>query len=237
MVASGRLYLIPTPLAAGEPTETLPGATLAALRGLDHFVAERAKTARAVLKAAAHPLPLPQIHISELNEHTPPAELPGLLQPLIDGHNVGLMSEAGCPGVADPGAALVALAHDRGIPVLPLVGPSALLLALMASGMNGQQFCFAGYLPTKPPEREAAIRSLEKTARQRHVTQLFIETPYRNEAMLDSLLKVLQPDTRLAVAVDLTGESESVISRRVAAWRKAVVPGLKDRPAVFLIGV
>ncbi len=236
-MAAGRLYLIPTPLAAGDPAQVLPPATLAALRGLDHFVAERAKTARAVLKAAAHPLPLPQIQISELNEHTPPTELPGLLQPLLDGRNVGLMSEAGCPGVADPGAALVALAHDHSVPVLPLVGPSALLLALMASGMNGQQFCFAGYLPTKPPEREAAIRSLEKTARQRHVTQLFIETPYRNEAMLDSLLKVLQPDTRLAVAVDLTGESESVISRRVAAWRKAVVPGLKDRPAVFLIGV
>ncbi len=235
-MAAGRLYLIPTPLAAGDPAQVLPPATLAALRGLDHFVAERAKTARAILKAAAHPLPLPQIQISELNEHTPPTELPGLLQPLLDGRNVGLMSEAGCPGVADPGAALVALAHDHSVPVLPLVGPSALLLALMASGMNGQQFCFAGYLPTKPPERETALRSLEKTARQKHVTQIFIETPYRNEAMLAALLKVLQPDTRLAVAADLTGEGESVISLRVAAWRNIPLPELKDRPAVFLIG-
>ena len=235
-MVAGRLYLIPTPLAAGDPAQVLPPATLAALRGLDHFIAERAKTARAVLKAAAHPLPLPQIHISELNEHTPPAALPSMLEPLLAGHDVGLMSEAGCPGVADPGAALVALAHDHGVPVLPLVGPSSLLLALMAAGMNGQQFYFAGYLPTKPAERETVLRSLEKTARQKHVTQIFIETPYRNEAMLDSLLKVLQPDTRLAVAVDLTGEGESVMSRRVAAWRKMPVPELKDRPAVFLIG-
>ncbi len=235
-MAAGRLYLIPTPLAAGDPAQVLPPATLAALRGIDHFVAERAKTARAVLKAAAHPLPLAQIQISELNEHTPAAELPNLLAPLLAGRDVGLMSEAGCPGVADPGAALVALAHDQGVPVLPLVGPSSLLLALMASGMNGQQFCFTGYLPAKPDAREAAIRNLEKTVRQKHVTQLFIETPYRNAALLAALLKTLQPDTRLAVAVDLTGEGESVMSRHVAAWRKATAPTLKDRPAMFLIG-
>ena len=177
---TGSLYLIPVPLGPVSPETCLPPDTLAVARRLDHFVVERAKTARAHLKAMGHPQPIQALHLEELNEHTPATAIATLLAPLKAGHDVGLLSEAGCPAVADPGAALVLAAHRADIRVVPLIGPSSILLALMASGLGGQRFAFHGYLPAKEPERSQAIRELEKTARRDRATQLFIETPYRS---------------------------------------------------------
>jgi 16S rRNA (cytidine1402-2'-O)-methyltransferase len=229
------LYLIPVPLGPVSPAACLPPDTLAVARRLDHFVVERAKTARAHLKAMGHPLPLQQIEMRELNEHTPAAEVDALLAPLFAGHDVGLLSEAGCPAVADPGAVLVRAAHRAGLPVVPLVGPSSILLTLMASGLGGQRFAFHGYLPAREPERSQAIRTLEAAARKQHGTQLFIETPYRAAALVDALAQTLHPDTLVSVGVDLTLPTQTVRTQRAAAWRGQ--GGLvKDRLVVFAIG-
>ena len=169
-----------------------------------------------------------------LNEHTAAKDVEPLLAPLLAGQDVGLLSEAGCPAVADPGAQLVALAHQRQIPVRPLVGPSSLLLALMASGLNGQRFSFQGYLPAQPAERLQRLQQLEQHSRRQQETILFTETPYRNAAMLESLLQPLQQDTRLCVATDLTLPSEHILTRRVADWRSQPRPELNKRPSIFL---
>ena len=178
--------------------------------------------------------PLQQLELTELNEHTRKDELEPLLAPLLAGHDTGLISEAGCPAVADPGADLVALAQARGIRVTPLVGPSSLLLALMGSGLNGQCFAFHGYLPAKDSDRQKALRDLETESRKRRQTQIFIETPYRNQAMFDALLKSCQPNTRLTIATDLTGAGESIRTRTIAAWKKETPPDFERRPTVFL---
>jgi 16S rRNA (cytidine1402-2'-O)-methyltransferase len=231
-MSAGTLYLIPVPLGPVEPAFCLPPATLAVARRLDHFVVERAKTARAHLKAMAHPLPLQQLVMMELNEHTPARELEALLAPLLAGKDLGLLSEAGCPAVADPGANLVAAAHRRGLRVVPLIGPSAILLTLMASGLGGQHFAFHGYLPAKEPERAQAIRALETQSRKHHATQLFIETPYRAAALLDALATTLAPSTRVCAGVDLSLPGESVRTLSAAAWR-GKAEELKDRLVVF----
>jgi 16S rRNA (cytidine1402-2'-O)-methyltransferase len=202
--------------------------------GLDGFVAESAKSARHFLKVIGHPGPLSGVSIAELNEHTPASALPALLAPARAGRRIGLLSEAGCPGVADPGATLVALAHAQGVPVVPLVGPSSLLLALMASGLNGQHFCFRGYLPVERAAREAAIRALEAQSLRDGSAQLFIETPYRNSRLLQALVQVCRGDTRLCVATDLTLPTESIATRRIAQWRTAV-PDIDRRPTVFVL--
>lgn len=235
-MSRGTLFLLPVPLGPGDPGAVLPTPTLARVRSLDRFVAENAKTARAFLKAADHPLPLQQIAIAELNEHTPQSALPALLAPLLNGHDLGLVSEAGCPAVADPGSALVALAHRDGIRVVPMVGPSSLLLALMASGLNGQRFSFHGYLPAKEPARTTAIRTLEASSRKSGGVEILIETPYRNEAMFAALLAACQPTTRLCVAAGLTDANEWIATASVADWkRRGERPNLDKRPAVFLI--
>lgn len=234
-MSAGRLVLIPVPLGATAPAEVLPATVLAAVRPLKHFVVENAKSARAFLKAAGTDAPLQELHLAELNEHTRPEALEGLLAPLLTGDDVGLLSEAGCPAVADPGAELVALAQRKGIRVAPLVGPSSLLLALMASGLNGQRFAFHGYLAAKEPERLKELRDLEMESRKRRQTQIFIETPYRNRPMLETLLKACQPGTRVTVATDLTLPGESVVTRTVADWRKAPPPDIERRPTVFLL--
>lgn len=232
--APGTLYLIPTPLGDSPLESVLPEATRRIAANLSTFIVEHAKTARAFLKQLPTTLPLQQLTLLELNEHTRNAELESLLRPLLDGHDAGLLSEAGCPAVADPGAELVRLAHDHGIPVRPLVGPSSILLALMAAGMVGQRFTFHGYLPAKPDERAQALRALEARAATDNATQIFIETPYRNPAMLESILAVCRADTRLAVARDLTGRDELILSTRVAAW-PASPPELRKHPCVFLL--
>ena len=229
------LYLIPVPLGPVSPDACLPPDTLAVARRLDHFVVERAKTARAHLKAMGHPQPIQALQIEELNEHTPAAAIPSLLAPLKAGHDVGLLSEAGCPAVADPGAALVMAAHRERIPVVPLIGPSSILLALMASGLGGQHFAFHGYLPAKEPERGQKIRELEITARRDKATQLFIETPYRSVALMDALANTLSPNTFISVGADLSLPSQLIQTRSAKNWRghSEVV---KDRLVVFGIG-
>jgi 16S rRNA (cytidine1402-2'-O)-methyltransferase len=233
---SGRLYVIPNTLGLVPPSSVLPQETLAVARRLRHFVAETPKAARQFLKSLEPLVPLQSIAIAELSEHTLPAHVADLLDPALAGNDLGLVSDAGCPGIADPGAWLVAAAHRAGIQVVPLPGPSAILLALMASGFNGQAFSFHGYLPAKVEARLGAIKSLDEAVVRTGATQVFIETPYRNEAMLDALLATCRPATQLCVAVDLTLPSEQVISAAIAAWRKAARPALAKRPAVFLLG-
>lgn len=230
------LYLIPVPLGPVSPDACLPQDTLAVARSLDYFVVERAKTARAHLKAMGHAKPIQALQIEELNEHTPAAAIPPLLAPLKAGHDVGLLSEAGCPAVADPGAALVLAAHRDNITVVPLIGPSSILLALMASGLGGQRFAFHGYLPAKEPERSQSIRELEKTARRDRVTQLFIETPYRSAALLDALASALAPDTLISVGADLSLPDQLIRTRSAKNWR-GHSGAVKDRLVVFGIGV
>lgn len=234
-MSKGRLYLIPVPLGQTAVAAVLPQPVVACAQALGHFVAENAKSARAFLKSLPSSLPLQQIQIQELNQHTPASELPQLLAPLLAGSDVGLISEAGCPAVADPGTALVALAHEAAIQVVPMVGPSSILLALMASGLSGQSFSFHGYLPSAGPEREKRLRELEKESRQAQRTQIFIETPYRNRQMLESLLKACAPGTRICIATDLTLDSEQIATHPVAGWRRQPLPEINRRPTVFLL--
>ncbi len=232
---AGTLYLIPVPLGPTAPQDSLPANVLATVRPLTYFVVEQAKTARAFLKAAGTDTPLQELQLEELNEHTKADALDRLLAPVRSGHDVGLLSEAGCPAVADPGANLVALAQQENIRVVPLIGPSSLLLALMASGLNGQRFAFLGYLPAKEAERTKALRDLESDSRKHKQTQLFIETPYRNKAMFDGILQTCSPTTRLTVATDLTLPSESVVTLTIAQWKKKTPPEIERRPTVFLL--
>ena len=232
---NGTLYLIPVPLGPTPPQESLTPGVLATIRPLTHFVVEQAKTARAFLKAAGTDRPLQELQLAELNEHTKADALNDLLSPLRSGLDVGLLSEAGCPAIADPGANLVALAQKEGIRVVPLIGPSSLLLALMASGLNGQRFAFQGYLPAKEADRTKTLRELENESRKRGQTQLFIETPYRNRAMFDAILSACQPGTRLTVATDLTLPSEMVRTLTIQQWKKQTPPDIERRPTVFLL--
>jgi 16S rRNA (cytidine1402-2'-O)-methyltransferase len=233
---AGKLYLLPNLLGAVEPASVLPARTLAVARRLRHFVVETPKAARAFVKSLPSEHALQDIAIAELNEHTPARDVAALLAPVLAGEDVALLSDAGCPGVADPGAPLVAAAHRAGVTVVPLVGPSALLLALMASGMNGQNFVFHGYLPVRAEARAAALRALDAAAAGSGATQLFIETPYRNEAIAAAVLAVCRPRTLFCVAVDLTLPSEQIVRRTVEEWRTAPTLRLSGRPAMFLLG-
>lgn len=233
-MAAGTLYLVPSSLGAEHVGAQVPAATLDALRAIRHFVAENPKAARAFLKAAGHPAPLRELHIATLDEHTPHARIGELLGPLRAGHDCGLLSDAGCPAVADPGAALVRACHDEHIRVVPLVGPSALLLGLMASGMNGQRFSFCGYLPADREARARRLLELEAESQRHDATQLFIEAPYRNAALYETILETCRPDTLLCLATDLTLASESVQTQSVGAWKRAHVE-IDRRPTVFLL--
>lgn len=229
------LYLIPTPLGNPDTPCLLPHEQ-AHITGLTDFVVESEKTARAHLKHLGITTPIRELNLQTLNEHTLPAALPELLKPLHEGRSMGIVSEAGCPAVADPGANLVALAHKHGFEVRPLTGPSSLLLALMASGANGQNFAFKGYLPSEKNERIQALKMLEQHSRKYNETQIFIETPYRNNAMLADAVAVLSPATRLCTASDLTLPTQSIISKHIADWRKtALLPDLKKRPTIFIL--
>jgi 16S rRNA (cytidine1402-2'-O)-methyltransferase len=234
-VSAGTLYLIPVPLGHVSPEASLPVPVMEQTRRLTHFVVENAKTARAFLKAVGTDQPLQALHLAELNEHTRNEALASLLAPLTAGQDLGLLSEAGCPAVADPGANLVALAQSAGIRVVPLIGPSSLLLALMASGLNGQRFAFQGYLPAKDGERSKTLRELEVESRKRGQTQIFIETPYRNRQMFDGILQHCQPATRLCVATDLSLPGETVRTLSIGRWKKETPPDLERRPTVFLL--
>lgn len=234
-MSTGTLYLIPVPLGAVAPSTALTPDVLEKIRPLTYFVVEQAKTARAFLKAVGTDIALQELKVEELNEHTRPDALDALLTPLRAGHDVGLLSEAGCPAVADPGANLVALAQKENIRVVPFIGPSSLLLALMASGLNGQRFAFQGYLPAKEVDRSKALRELETESRKKQQTQLFIETPYRNRPMFDAILSTCQAATRFCVATDLTLPSESIRTMTIQAWKKQTPPEIERRPTVFLL--
>lgn len=231
----GRLILLPVSLADTPWQSFLPAEAHARAVSLRHFVVETAKTARAQLKRLEHPLPLSELNIRELPAKATTAELDALLAPLHAGDDLGLLSDAGCPAVADPGSRLVARAHAQGLTVQPLVGPSSLLLALMGSGLNGQSFAFSGYLPVAEHERDQAIRALEAESARLARTQIFIETPYRNERMFEALLRTLKPETRLCVACELNTAGELLLTRPVREWKKAARPALARRPALFLL--
>ncbi|MCE5180483.1 MAG: SAM-dependent methyltransferase [Betaproteobacteria bacterium] len=233
-MVAGTLYLIPTTLGESPLSLIIPQQVQKIAAGLTVFVAENPKTARQYLKQLELVTPLQEIEIFTLDKHTKPAQLTQFLQPALAGKDIGLVSEAGCPAVADPGALLVRLAHEKGLRVVPLVGPSSILLALMASGMNGQAFAFHGYLPIQKAERGRKISGLEKESILRDQTQIFIETPYRNQAMFEDIIQVCEPGTELCIATDITLITEHIETRTIAEWRKKA-PDINKKPTIFLL--
>lgn len=230
------LYLIPSSLSESPCGDAFPARNALVAAGLRHFIVESARSAKRFLKALVPEIDIDSLSFYELNEHTDLRGIGGCLDPLKAGESIGVISEAGCPCVADPGAAAVALALKMGFRVKPLAGPSSVILALMASGLNGQSFAFNGYVPAKTNERSQALRALERRAWSEGQTQIFIEAPYRNEKLFDAMLKTLRDDTRLCVASDLTGERETVSTKTVREWKKSAPPALNKIPAIFLIG-
>ena len=237
-MAYGTLYLIPCPISdETAPWEVLPAANRTVMDALDYFIVENTRTARRFLSKAGVMRPIETLEFRELNEHTVAGrEVEELVAPLLEGRSAGVISEAGVPGVADPGALVVEACHRHGIRVVPLVGPSSIILAVMASGLNGQSFAFNGYLPVKLPERARAIRMFERRAASEGQSQLFIEAPYRNVKLLEQLLQTLAPATRLTVAVDLTAPGERIVTRTVGEWRRGPLPEINKHPAIFIIG-
>jgi len=235
MAQLGKLYLIPTTLGETEnPFDVLPQTIKRSIELLDYYIVENEKTARKFIKTICPEKIQSSLHLSSLNKHTQDSEYKQMIQDCVEGKNVGLMSEAGCPGVADPGAVIVKLAHEKGIQVVPLVGPSSILLAMMASGMNGQSFAFNGYIPIDASEKKAAIKNLEKLSISKNQSQLFIETPYRNNKMLEDILSSLHPETYLCLACDITLPTEYIKTMRVVNWKKAKID-LHNRPTIFII--
>jgi 16S rRNA (cytidine1402-2'-O)-methyltransferase len=232
----GTLYLVPNLLGVVPPAAVLPQGTIDIARRLEHYVVETPKAARQFLKALQTLRALQSIDFAQLDEHTPHTLVARMLAPALAGEDIGLMTDAGCPGVADPGATLVHAAHRASVRVVPLVGPSAVLLALMASGMNGQQFAFHGYLAVKPDQRRRDIETLDNACAASGATQIFIETPYRNAAIFAATLAACRPTTYFCVAVDLTLPSEEVSCRTIMEWRRSPPPALAKRPALFLLG-
>ncbi len=230
----GKLYLIPTTLGDTEPLEVLPISIKRAIENIDYFVVENEKSARRFIKKIAPRKSQSNLHLELLNKYTEAAAIPTFVNPCFEGENVGVLSEAGAPGVADPGAAVVKVAHEKGIQVVPLVGPSSILLALMASGMNGQNFAFNGYLPIDTRERKSTIKRLEKVSKEANQSQLFIETPYRNDKLLADLSKTLAPSTLLCIACDITLPTEYIVTKPVSEWKHGPVE-LHKRPAIFIV--
>lgn len=231
---SGKLYLIPTTLGDTEPLEVLPISVKQVIEKLDHFIVENEKTARRFIKKITPTKVIPSLELLLLDKYSSDLEVQHYLDICSKGISIGLLSEAGVPAVADPGAAVVKLAHKKGVQVVPLVGPSSILLAMMASGMNGQSFAFNGYLPIDKSERKRAIKSLEKVSKEKEQSQIFIETPYRNEKMLDDLRVTLSPNTLVCVACDITLSTEYIKTLTASEW-KCVKPNLHKRPTIFII--
>ncbi len=234
MKAKGKLFMIPTTLGENEPLEVLPISIKRAIEDIDHYIVENEKTARRFIKKISSKKSQASLHIEILNKYTEPQSIPSFLQPCIEGHNVGVLSEAGCPGIADPGANVVKIAHEKDIQVVPLVGPSSILLALMASGMNGQSFAFNGYLPIDSNARKKAIKKMEKTAIDLDQSQICIETPYRNDTLFAEMLKTLSSRTLLCIACDITLPTEYIATKTVETWKKSPVD-LHKRPSIFII--
>jgi 16S rRNA (cytidine1402-2'-O)-methyltransferase len=231
----GKLYLIPNSLGNPNPEIFLPPAVIDKIPAIKHFIVEDIRNARRFLKRINKAITIDELTFFELNKHTPPDILNSFIEPALSGADIGLLSEAGLPGIADPGAGIVAMAHNKNIRVMPLTGPSSIFLGLMASGLNGQQFKFHGYLPIQKGERIKAIKHIEKAAITTGETQIFIETPYRNNAMLNDIIDICSNNTMITVAADITHENEFILTKTAGEWKKAL-PDLHKRPAVFLIG-
>lgn len=234
MNTNGKLFLIPTTLGENEPLEVLPISIKRAIEDIDHYIVENEKTARRFIKKISSKKSQSALHIEVLNKYTELQSIPTFLQPCFEGRNVGVLSEAGCPGIADPGADVVKIAHEKGIQVVPLVGPSSILLALMASGMNGQSFAFNGYLPIDTQERKKAIKKMERIAIDQQQSQICIETPYRNDKLFAEMLKTLSSKTLICVACDITLSTEYIATKTVETWKKVPID-LHKRPSIFII--
>lgn len=235
----GTIYMIPCPISDEAPVwSVLPQANLEVMNSLDYFIVENTRSARRFLSRAGIERKIDSLEFVELNEHTTEArDIERMLRPVEEGRSAGVISEAGVPGVADPGADIVALAHRKGIRVVPLVGPSSIIMVMMASGQNGQSFAFVGYLPVKEPERMRAVKGLERRAQQEHQAQIFIEAPYRNVKLFESLVASLSPKMRLTVAADITSPDELILTLTVEEWRKRGVPPIQKRPTIFVLGI
>ena len=231
----GTLYFIPVTLGDDNISQVLPQTVINITQELDEFVVENEKTARHFLSLIKHPKPIRELVFNSLNEHTQEKDIPALLKPLIAGKDIGLMSDAGCPGIADPGAKLAALAHQKGIRVAPLVGPSSILLSLMASGLNGQRFAFVGYLPADKTARIQSLKDLEKRSRSIQETQIFIETPYRNQHMLEDILNSCSSEVRLCIACNISLSDELIVTKQIKDWKHSTLPDIHKKPTVFLI--
>jgi len=230
----GKLILIPTTLGDNAPLEVLPISIKRAIENIDHYIVENEKTARRFIKKVSANKPQSDLDIKLLNKFTELSELPNYLDPCIHGSDIGVLSEAGCPGIADPGAEVIRIAHEKRIRVVPLVGPSAILMAMMSSGMNGQNFAFNGYLPIDSVERKKTIKRLERLSKDTGQSQIFMETPYRNDKLYDELKRNLQPYTRLCIATDITQLTEAIASKPIVEW-KTIELDLHKRPTVFVI--
>ncbi len=235
MTTFGTLYFIPVTMGADNINQVLPPDVVSITQRLDEFIVENEKTARHFLGAIKHPKPIREIILKTLNKRTEQKDLPKLLATLITGKDVGLMSEAGCPGVADPGAKLAALAHRKGIRVAPLVGPSSILLSLMASGLNGQRFAFLGYIAVDKAERIKAIKAIEHKSKQQQETQIFIETPFRNQHLIEDIIATCGNETKLCIACNISLPDESIVTKTIQAWKQSELPNLHKKPTVFLL--
>ena len=235
-IRMAKLYLIPNVLSESDWQNVLPARLHSILTNTRHFIVEDIRTARRFLKLVNKEINIDECAFYELNKRTNYSEIPSFLKPIENGFDVAIISEAGCPGVADPGADVVKIAHQKEYMVVPIVGPSSVLLALMASGLNGQNFAFKGYLPVKPNERVKEIQVLEKRVINQRQTQIFIETPYRNNQLISDLLKTCAPDTLLCIAANVTGENEFIATKSIQQWKKNV-PDLHKQPAIFLVGI
>ncbi len=238
MAEKGVLYMIPCPISdSTEVYDVVPQANARVIDSLDYFIVENVRSARRFLSKAGINRRIDDLEFVELNEHTVAGTaVEAMVEPIVKGRSAGVISEAGVPGVADPGALVVEACHRRGIRVVPLVGPSSILLAMMASGLNGQSFAFNGYLPVKPPERAKALKNLERRAHQEHQSQIFIEAPYRNVKLAEQILAVCAAETKLTIACDITSADEIILTRTIAAWRKSGIPDIAKRPTIFIIG-
>lgn len=227
--------MIPCPIGETKPYDVLPRRNQEVIHSIKHYVVENLRSARRFLSSAEIGTPIDELHFSELNHHTEPHEIGGFIKPLLDGHDMGMISEAGVPGVADPGAELAALCHRNDIKVVPLVGPSSILMALMASGMNGQSFAFNGYVPINKNDRIRAIKHFERRAKSENQTQIFIEAPYRNRRLFEDIISECLPKTLLCVAIDITSPNEFIKTTTINNWRLAEKPDMHKKPAIFMI--
>lgn len=233
-MSKAKLYMIPSLLGEGDPGAILGDELIQTVAGIRYFIVENEKSARRFLVGCGMREVLNEVEFGILNEHTPPKDYGFILEPLFEGKDTGIISDAGCPGIADPGAELVAIAHSNSIDVIPLIGPSSIILSLMASGLNGQKFSFRGYLPAKSADRIKELKELERKSGRNNETQIFIEAPYRNMQLLEDMIKVLSPETRVCVACNLTQQDQYVKTKQVKNWKNNL-PAIHNKPTIFLL--